>query len=419
VIEIVDCEEFGSLQIGVDRLMVDGEIALDPRIVDRGYLNVALVKGQVVFRADRYVGFIPINSRIAIRVRPRAKVANIAHMIVKSGVAPNAIPDFSRGYFPKFETGKEAEKIYYAPLIGGVERILEVGLMKSYNAIENPPVWRGRLRVSDTIKRHRARNVRYRTEFDYVTLSYGGVENIALKHTLKIVRNWLAEKDGKNAALLRAELALRRMSSIPDSKFDVASLAREIGRSAAHLPAHYAYYRDPLWTAYLLLQNKLPDLSDQGFLTLDSLIVDLSMVFEAFIRLALSEKFQARGFKIVDGKSKMYPFFVADNTYRVQPDIVILKQGIPVALLDVKYKPEPKESDRYEVLSFMEALAVNKGGFVCPQREGATSRFMGSTSGGKELSLLRFDLAAVDVDTEVNRLAENVDRLLNGIRDYI
>jgi hypothetical protein len=417
---VIECEEFEALEIGAGRLMVDGELALDSRIADRGYLNVSLAKGKVVFRADRYVGLIPVTEGISIRVRPRALIGNIAHMIVKSGVAPTAIPDFSRGYMPKFETSVNAEKVYYAPLIGGIERILESGMMKSYVQVEDPPAWRGRLLVSDTIKRHRARNIRYRNEFDYKTLSYGGCENIALKHSLKIVRAWLgSEKDKKLVSFsARADLAIEHMAVIPDLKYDVGRLVQELGRSAGRLPFQYAYYQDPLWTAYLLLQSKLPDMSADGFVTLDSMIIDVSRVFEAYVRTVLIERAEGRGWRIVDGNLKPYSFFAGDNTYSVHPDIVVMKDRKPVALVDVKYKLDPKESDRYEVLSFMDTVGVPRGGFVCPQRPGAASRFMGRTTVGKELSLLRFDLAAKDIEAEADRFIENVARLVDGTHAY-
>jgi hypothetical protein len=418
VVEVLECEEFGVIALGVGRLLIGGEITIDSRIADRGYLNISLVKGQVVFRADRHVGLIPVNDRIAIRVRPRAQIANIAYMIVKSGVAPAAVPDFSRGYLPKFETGADAEKIYCGPLIGGVEKILDAGMMKSYVTVENPPAWRGRLMASDTIRKHRARNVRYKGEFDFKTLSYGGPENVALKHGLQVVLAWLTANDRKNEAVPRIHQALRLMAGIPDHTRDTAALVRHIGRSAARLPSHYAYYRDPLWTTYLLLQSKLPDMSAEGFVTLDSLIVDLSKVFEAFVRTVLLERAEKMGWQIVDGNTRSYPFFSDSNTFRVQPDIVIMRAGKPVAVLDVKYKPDPKESDRYEVLSFMDATGVACGGFVCPQKPGGTSRYMGVTSGGKRFSVLRFDLAAADIEAEASRFADNVQKLVDGIDGY-
>lgn len=421
MIEVVECEEFGKIEIGVGALLVDGELSLDSRIVDRGYLNVSLSAGRVVLRADRFVGLIPVNDRLSIRIRPRALISNIAHMIVKSGIAPAAIPEFSRGYLPRFETGTNVEKVYYAPLISGIERILKTGIMKTYVEVENPPAWRGRFLVSDTVKRHRARNVRYRGEFDFKTLSYGGLENVALKHSLKIVRAWLlSEKDAKYASFIRrADAALSCMTTIPDLRSRVDLLVQEIGRSAGRVPPHYSHYRDPLWTAYLLLQSKLPDLSADGFVTLDSLVVDMSKVFEAYVRAVLIERAEERGWTVVDGNLKSFPFFTGSNAYSVHPDIVVMKGGEPVALIDAKYKPDPKEGDRYEVLAFMDIVGVVRGGFVCPQRPGQISSVLGHTSAGKELSLLRFDLAAPDLEVEAARFVNNLARLVDGTHGYV
>lgn len=223
-IEIIDCEEFGAIQIDMHRLINDGRLVFDSRISERGYFSVSLSRGQVTFRADRFVGLIPVTDRIAVRVRPRAQISNIVQMIIRSGVAPVAIPDFSRGYLPNFEVGKEPERIYCEPLIRGVERIHDSGLMKSYVRAVYPPAWRGRMLVSDTIKRHRARNVRYRSEFDYRTLAHNGVENIALRHSLHLVQRWLTsqgEKKYKDLALRCAAL-ISRMTPIPDAWVDIA-----------------------------------------------------------------------------------------------------------------------------------------------------------------------------------------------------
>lgn len=416
--EVVDCEEFGVIGIGIDRLLVDGEIALDSRIMERGYLNFSLVKGQVVFRADRHVGLIPLNDGLAIRVKPRATIANIAHMIVKSGVAPVAIPDFSRGYLPKFEGGENVEKIYCEPLVNGAERVIAGGLMKSYVEVADPPPWRGRLLVSETIKRHRAKNVRYKSEFDFRTLSYGGPENIALKHALRMGRAWLLANDRKNKLIPRMDRALLGLQSVPDFEGRLGPLLQDVARSASSLPSHYAYYRDPLWTAYLLLQSRVPDMTADGFVTLDSLIVDLSKVFEAYIRQVLIDRAPARGWRIVNGEDVVYPFFSDGDEFRVKPDMLFFSDGKPIGILDAKYKLDPKEGDRYEVLSFMEALGVAHGGFVCPQRPDAASRYMGLTTGGKTLSNLRFDLAATDLDAEADRLAANVAKLVDGAFDF-
>ena len=118
------------------------------------------------------------------------------------------------------------------------------------------------------------------------------------------------------------------------------------------------------------------------------------------------------------GDKVVYPFFSDCKDYRVKPDIVIVRDGQPIAILDAKYKLDPKESDRYEVLAFMDALGVTKGGFVLPARPESASRYLGITAGGKALSDLRFDLAATDMEAEADRFTANLVKLVDGASDF-
>ena len=99
--------------------------------------------------------------------------------------------------------------------------------------------------------------------------------------------------------------------------------------------------------------------------------------------------------------------------------MIIRRNDDIMAVLDAKYKPEPKESDRYEVLSFMDAMPVNLGGFVCPADGVDTSRFLGTTASGKDMVLLRYDLGAANPDEEADRFATNVLKMIERTHDYI
>ena len=85
-----------------------------------------------------------------------------------------------------------------------------------------------------------------------------------------------------------------------------------------------------------------------------------------------------------------------------------------VALLDVKYKPDPKEQDRYEVIAFMDAMGVDIGGFICPANCIDTNRYLGTTCTGKQMFSLRYNLAATDLNDESDRLKENVLKMISG-----
>src|SRR5690606_40476126 len=58
-----------------------------------------------------------LSSDFAVRVRPRASIANLSYMIARSGVAPVAITAFSRGYLPRFEGAPNVERMYRQSLL--------------------------------------------------------------------------------------------------------------------------------------------------------------------------------------------------------------------------------------------------------------------------------------------------------------
>lgn len=86
--EIIECEEFEELSVRVSALLEDGELRLDERITTKGYLSAAMKGGQITLRATRFVGTIPLTSGISVRVKPRATIANLSYMLVRSGVIP-------------------------------------------------------------------------------------------------------------------------------------------------------------------------------------------------------------------------------------------------------------------------------------------------------------------------------------------
>lgn len=412
-LEIIECEEFNEIGVRVSRLLDDGELSLDPRIVAKGYLNVSLAKGQVILRADRHVGLIPLTKTLAVRVRPRANITNLSYIIAKSGVAPVAIPSFSRGYLPRFESAPGLDKVYRQSLLLGAKLVAERGLMKRYVPIENPPKWRGRLLVGDTVRRHFAKGVRYKQEFSFNTLSVSSIENVALVTALdQLIAQMRSE--GLKGPLL--EGALRTQNSFARVKRwsgSTSDLVRLLGQRIALLPPQLAYYRDPLWTAFLLLQRVLPDMDTDGFVGLDSLIIDVSKVFEAYVRRLLVDRAANRGWRITDGNLKPSSFFTDSGDYEVKPDIVVWRDTEPLLVLDAKYKPQPKESDRYELLAFMDAIGVKSGAFVCPMRNGDLSRFLGTTASGRRMTLLRFDMSATSPEEEADTFFTKVQALID------
>jgi 5-methylcytosine-specific restriction endonuclease McrBC regulatory subunit McrC len=339
-------------------------------------------------------------------------------MIAHSGVAPVAIPAYSRGYLPRFEGAENVEQIYRRSLLAGANRIVERGLMKTYQKQENPPKWRGRLLASETVRRHASKGIKYRKEFSFSTLSLSSIENIALRAALDQLARWLAEEDRKSPDLAEARRLQGHFSSVREWTEPTSALVSQLGRKIGVLPPQLAYYRDPLWMAFLMLQRAIPDVGADGSVALDSLITDVSKVFEAYVRRSLVDRADREAWRIADGNLRPSSFFTDNGTYEVKPDIVVSTHGKPIAVLDAKYKLSPKETDRYELLSFMDAVGVEHGAFVCPATGDERSGFIGTTGGGKRMSILRFNLNADDPQAEEERFFSNVRKLALGQRDF-
>ena len=399
--------------------MENGELKIDERIASKGYLTAAMAGGQIAFRTTRFVGTIPVTPNLAIKVTPRASIANLSYMLVRSGVIPTAISGFTRGYMPRFVSTTNVEKIYGRSLVDGIKSIAKRGFMKSYVKNPNAPPWRGRFMASETVKRYASKGVRYRHEFDHSTLSPTVIENIGLKQALKQVRAWYLLNDKKNSIIKEIDVLLHDLWSVADWSGRNADLVSELGRKVRNLPPPLVHYRDPLWSAFLILQSLLPEVSLDGYVKLDSLIIDVSAVFEGFIRRELADRLWKLGYSVEDGNKRPGNFFVDGGGFTVHPDIVIKKDGVIIALLDAKYKTDPKEQDRYEVLSFMDAMNVAVGGFVCPANGVDSSRYLGSTATGKKMFGIRYDLASHDPDAEAQRFSENVIKMVSGVHDFL
>ena len=412
--EVLECEEFEEVSVRVGSLLRDGELHLDERVARKGYLAAAIGDGRIVLRTTKFVGTIPLTPDISIRVKPRASISNLSYMLVRSGTLPKAISGFARGYLPSFVATTNVEQVFGPTLVSGIEVIVRRGIEKEYLSVSEGTPWRGRLLATDTVKRHAAMGIRYRHEFDHKTLSASTMQNIALKAALIQVRDWYRRFDRRNRTVHDANTLLRQLNSIAAWEGSKVELLRSLKKKLLASSTNRTYYLEPLWAAFAVLQGALPDVSFDGNVRLESLIVDVSMVFEAFVRRELEEGLGALGYFVEDGNKSPSRFFTEGDTSEVRPDIVVRRERTPLMVLDAKYKRKPTEQDRYELLSFMDALGVAVGGFVCPAHGTEKTRLMGRTASGKVMFLLRYDLSAVDSDEEAKRLVANAVRAVGG-----
>jgi hypothetical protein len=147
------------------------------------------------------------------------------------------------------------------------------------------------------------------------------------------------------------------------------------------------------------------------------MVIDVSLVFEGYIRSLLASHPEIGGLVVKDGNvpANKCSFFSEPFEKTMKPDIIVERAGKAVAIADVKYKHALTEHDRYELLSFMEATGASVGVFVLPKVTPTdVSMRLGTTLGGKHMSSVRFDLSATDMPAEELKFVQSIRRTLDG-----
>ena len=242
-------------------------------------------------------------------------------------------------------------------------------------------------------------------------------ENRILKHTTeRLLRHFIAQPAGENSAVakeLKSVLALLR--GVNASAVDAVTVARRVPGLIRSLPSTHRFYEPALWLSYLISTNSGVSMEMVGRAHFETVIIDVSVVFENYIRKLLLERATTHlaGCEILDGNRWPVPLFTTSAKHIVHPDFYFRRQGRIVAVADAKYKPEPSTQDRYELLAYCEALGVTSAAFVCPLAgtEPLATRY-GITKAGRRIDLLRIDLAKPDMTSEEDRFVTELSRAL-------
>src|SRR4051794_4642069 len=77
-VRIYSCQEYGDVPIAMsDLLRPDGTVDINEE-VNRGFFNSVFSRGTLFLRAEGYVGFVPLNERVAVYIEPRVPLSSLS-----------------------------------------------------------------------------------------------------------------------------------------------------------------------------------------------------------------------------------------------------------------------------------------------------------------------------------------------------
>lgn len=374
---VVECAEYDHIDIDAALWLSEGhETNFNSEIDGRDILRANFKKGVLKLQATSYVGVIPLNEHVVVRVKPRVPIANLTRMVIETG--HNVLPlSAFREYSGRGTADEWAMNIYTDALLDHVDTIIDAGLLRAYERCEGEGHFpHGRIDFTRTLQRFAARGIGNKAGYSWFERTVDTPANRCLKAAMEAIHEHLTKARSKPRKGDRAKLArlagqfhaFDEVADDPDFRFlddpEVLGLLP--------LPDPRAYYRPALDLSALILQGMGIALELGGNdVRLSSLLIDTNKLFENFVRVSLARHAKQHNWPAdvldgnAEGKVDLYsvpdpppaPFGVPmkalaeSDPGKAQPDIVLraLDGSYPL-VAEVKNTAHGKDAAADDVL---------------------------------------------------------------------
>lgn len=346
---VVECAEYDHVDIDTSLWLGEGHRAiLNSEIDGKDVLRASFSKGVLRLQATSFVGVIPLNDRVILRVKPRVPLGNLTRMVIETGHSVLALSAF-RDYAGSGTADDWVMDRYADALLDYVDEVLDQGLLRAYERREEEGHFpHGRLEFGQTIQRFAARGIANKAAYSWHARTVDTPPNRCIKAAMEVVHGHLAKaksqpRKGDRAKLARLGgqlLAFEEVSDDPDYRF----LDDPLILGLTPLPDPRAYYRPVLDLSVLILRGVgiALDLGGQD-VQMSSLLVNTNELFENFVRVSLAKHAAKHGWPVdvldgnTEGKVDLYdvpeelpaPFgepmqaVASRNPGKAQPDVVL------------------------------------------------------------------------------------------------
>jgi len=397
--------------IPLSELFTGGKLDILAAVQNREYFDLRFKGDQLVLTAGKYVGLIPINRRVFIRVEPKVPVKNLLSILSavdgdiveldildrEYSLAPNAPPRILEAIATAFRLA--------------LRRVEVAGLVKRYEERTTSGPWlKGRLLFGDSVAGHWGRGSRHTAVSSYFDLTADTAENRMLRFACQVL------------------LSSHRTTGIPSrgitelSGFDDLFAAAGVSVTPPETTTAGLDRRgDPLYVralrlADLIIRKRGVDLpGGTGDMPLPSFLLNMESLFERYARHVLRTRLH--GWRVLDGNEEGKARLFDDRpTPHANPDIVIRGEHGSAVIGEVKYKGLENRDDINQVLAYALSYRVKKILLVLPAEQ---DRERGLAHVGRvgdiELQRYRIDLAACDLAAEERAFADSVQEVLDRV----
>lgn len=360
---VKECREYEYVEIDPSLWLGESHQAiLNSEIDGKDVLRASFSKGTLRLQATSYVGVIPINDRVILRVKPRVPLGDLTRMVIETGHGVLALSAL-RSYAGRGNTNDWVMDLYVVALLDHVDRLLDQGLLREYERFEDEGHFpHGRLEIGATIQRFAARGIPNKATFSWHARIVDTPANRCIKAAMEVVHAHLAKTktqprkgDRGNLARLAGQFhAFEEVMQDPDFRF--LDDPQVLGLTP--LPDPRAYYRPVLDLSVLILRGVgiAFDLSGDD-VQLGSMLINTNDLFEKFVRVSLTKHAVKSGWPVdvldgnTEGKVDLYdvpselpapfgeslPAAASRDPGKAQPDVVLRSpDGVVPLIAEIK-----------------------------------------------------------------------------------
>jgi 5-methylcytosine-specific restriction enzyme subunit McrC len=311
-ITVVDCVEYDHIDIDSSLWLGEAhETRFNSEIDGRDILRAGFRKGVLHLQATSYVGVIPLNEHVVIRVRPRVPIANLTRMVVETGHSVLPLSAF-RKYSGRGTADDWAMDIYTDALLDYVDELLDAGLLRTYDRREGEGHFpHGHIDFTPTVQRFMARGVNNKVAYSWFERTVDTPANRCVKAAMNAIYGHLAKtmsrpRKGDRAKLSRLAGQFHAFEEVrEDTDYDFLDDPAVLG--LVPLSESRSYYRPILDLSVLILQDVGIALELGGNdVQLRSLLIDTNKLFENFVRVSLAKHAAKNRWsvEVVDGNTE-------------------------------------------------------------------------------------------------------------------
>lgn len=420
---VLPAQERSSLEIPHKYLFDEkGELKFIPGATDRSLVRVTQGREHMVLQIGGVIGRLPVTESLALDISPKFSISNLARLLALSDqsldrrVGVDRLYDFTEwtGYLPELLLRSFAMEL---------RAIRQEGSHRNYQRVVREDIPKPKLNFRRSEQKFWGRGIPTRAVVEGFDFTIDNPTNRILKAALRFAIPLARGHRSLAHELTVFAETIRSYGLVSDAPR--GSVQHSFADALADLPGFKPHHRRAIWIARELIErsSEILDFADRR-LSLPSYLIKLDRVFESYIRNVLRSHLSALGASAVvqDGNLKGFTKALLNDSERfvVMPDILVFsnKQIEPRLVADVKYKTQPKEEDRYQIITHSLSYHCRKAMLIYPARRGGPSGLIrlgeiGPPSFPIALFEYHFGLDGVLEDNE-SQLARDVNQLLGN-----